>query len=250
MAEKITFTGSQGDSLSARLDSPENPKAYALFAHCFTCNKDLNAINRISRTLNEQGIALLRFDFTGLGASDGDFANTNFSSNVQDLLAAVSFMEANYEAPKLLIGHSFGGAAVLAAARHIAGLKAVATIAAPADTHHVQKQFACDIETIQADGIAEVELVGRPFTIKRQFLEDIESQTMRENIEQLGCALMVMHSPTDDTVSIDNARQIYDAAMHPKSFITLDDADHLLMKNAKDATYIARLLAAWVERYL
>ncbi len=250
MNEKITFPNSQNINLSARLDAPEHPKAYALFAHCFTCNKDLSAINRISKTLMEHDIALFRFDFTGLGNSCGDFANSNFSSNIADLISAAGYMAEHYEAPRMLIGHSLGGAAVLSAAHQLEAVEAVVTIGAPASAQHVAHNFADEIEQIESEGQADVTLVGRQFTIKKQFLEDIARQPMTERIEHLGAALLVMHAPTDDTVSIENARMIYDVAKHPKSFISLDDADHLLMKNPADAVYVANIIAAWADRYL
>ncbi|MCH2037625.1 MAG: lysophospholipase [Rickettsiales bacterium] len=250
MKTKVTFKGALGDELAGKLDAPENPKAYVLFAHCFTCNKDLNTINRISQGLNEEGIGLFRFDFTGLGKSNGDFANTNFSSNVQDLVSAANFMRDEYEAPAILMGHSFGGTAVLAASAQIPEAKAVATIGSPADTAHVQHNFHNDIAEIKEKGFAEVELVGRKFKIKKQFIDDIESQNMDEHIKNLNKALLVMHSPVDQTVNIENARIIYETAKHPKSFISLDDADHLLMKNSADGVYVSKILSAWASRYI
>lgn len=250
MNGKITFKGSLGDELAARMDAPEDAKAYVLFAHCFTCNKDLSAINRISKALNEEGIGFFRFDFTGLGKSDGNFENTHFSSNVGDLIAAADFMRDNYKAPSVLMGHSFGGTAVLAAGSKIPEAKAVATIGSPSDTAHVQHNFKDKLNVIKEEGIAEVELVGRKFKIKKEFIDDIENQKMEHNIANLKKALLVMHSPTDDTVNIDNARQIYELAKHPKSFISLDGADHLLMKNPEDGLYVARVLSAWASRYI
>ena len=249
--EKAEFTGSQGETLAGRLDLPEGaPKAYILFAHCFTCGKDLSTVNRLARYLNELGYALFRFDFTGLGASYGDFANTNFSSNVEDLIAAANWLEAEREAPGMLIGHSLGGAAVLAAAAQIPSAKAVATIGAPYDVAHVLENFSGDITEIESSDSAKVSLQGRPFTIKKQFVEDVREQSMHQHIAQLGRALLIFHSPTDQTVAIENARQIYDAAKHPKSFVTLDGADHLLMEREEDGKYVARILAAYAERYL
>ena len=250
MSKKITFSNAQDISLSARLDTPETPKAYALFAHCFTCNKDLSAVNRISKTLVEHDIALFRFDFTGLGNSCGDFSNSNFSSNIDDLVSAAHYMEQHYKAPRILIGHSLGGAAVLSATHCIPTVEAVVTIGAPATAQHVKHNFTHEIEEIERKGEANVTLAGREFTIKKQFLEDISRHPMVERIKQLNAALLVMHSPTDDTVSLDNARMIYDIAKHPKSFISLDDADHLLMKHPKDAIYVAKIIAAWVDRYI
>jgi putative redox protein len=249
-SEKVTFPGAGGEKLAARLDLPRGrPRAFALFAHCFTCNKDVFAAARIAGGLAERGIAVLRFDFTGLGASEGDFANTNFSSNVEDLVRAADFLRETYEAPKLLIGHSLGGAAVLAAAGRVPEARAVATIAAPADPAHVAAHFTEARAEIEAAGEAEVLLVGRPFRIKKQFLEDIEAQKLDAALAGLRKALMVFHSPRDATVGIDNASRIFLAAKHPKSFVSLDDADHLLSRKP-DAIYVAEVLAAWAGRYL
>lgn len=250
-SEKVTFMGSQGFELAAKLDRPDGDiKAYALFAHCFTCGKDLNAINRVSRALADDGISLFRFDFTGLGLSNGDFANTNFSSNVQDLITAADFMRSSFNAPSIMIGHSLGGAATLVAAGSVPEVKAVATIGAPFDSENVLKQFQNDLDTIEADGEAEVMLAGRPFKMKKQFIEDARSQSIEGHISRLKKPLLVMHSPIDDTVDIDHARKIYSAAKHPKSFISLDKADHLLMKNAADGAYVARILSAWASQYI
>ncbi len=248
---KITFAGSQGSDLDARLDLPSSPpRAIALFAHCFTCGKDLAAASRISAGLVAEGYGVLRFDFTGLGSSEGEFANTNFTSNVGDLIAAADMLREHYEAPRLLIGHSLGGAAVLAAAPQIPEVAAVATIAAPSDPAHVANVFTPDaLAAIERDGEAEVELAGRPFRIQRQFLDDISAHRLDDSIANLDAALLVMHSPVDTYVDIDHARRIYQAARHPKSFITLDGADHLLTSRA-DSTYVARLLATWASRYL
>lgn len=249
-SERKNFTGADGQLLSARLDSPDaEPWAYALFAHCFTCTKDVFAASRIAHGLAQHGIAVLRFDFTGLGSSEGDFANTNFSSNVQDLAAAADFMRRELRAPKLIIGHSLGGAAVLAAAGDIAEIKAVVTIAAPSDPSHVKKLLTGHLDAIEADGEARVELAGRPFTIKRQFLVDAAEQNLDVKIAHLRRALMVMHSPMDDTVDIDNALHIFKAAMHPKSFVSLDGADHLLT-DKDDAEWVADMIAAWSRPYL
>lgn len=250
-SEKVTFKGSQGYELAARYDGPdEEPRACALFAHCFTCGKDLNAINRIARALAADGIGLFRFDFTGLGLSNGDFANTNFSSNVQDLIAAANYMRAELQAPTIMIGHSLGGAATLVAAGEIPEVKAVATIGAPFDSENVLKQFRNDIDAIEADGEAEVMLAGRPFKMKKQFIEDARSQNVADHIAALKKPLLVMHSPIDETVSVDHARRIYEAAKHPKSFVSLDRADHLLMKNPADGQYVARVLSAWASQYI
>lgn len=249
-SQKITFTGALGDELAARLDMPEGEvRAYALFAHCFTCTKDIFAASRIADGLTAHGIAVLRFDFTGLGASEGEFANTNFTSNVGDLIAASDYLRAHLDAPKILIGHSLGGAAVLAAAPKIEEAAAVCTIGAPSDPGHVANNFSDVVNRIETEGEADVTLVGRPFRIKKQFLDDIRAQKLKDVIAHLDKALLIFHSPVDNVVGIDNAREIYEAAKHPKSFVTLDDADHLLSKRA-DAAYCANVIAAWAERYL
>lgn len=248
--EKITFEGSQGHNLAARLDMPDGDvKAYALFAHCFTCSKDIFAAGKIIRSLTALGIAVLRFDFTGLGASEGDFANTNFTSNVQDLIRAADYMRENLQAPSMIIGHSLGGAAVIVAARHIPEIKAVATIGAPADSAHVAHHFDDSREEILEKGEAQVQLVGRPFTIQKQFIEDIEAQNMDEAIASLKKPLLVLHAPLDLIVGIENAEHIFKTAKHPKSFVTLDTADHLLTKE-DDAIYAGRVIAAWASRYV
>lgn len=247
---KIDFTGALGETLAARLDSgPGVPRAYALFAHCFTCSKDVFAATRIAEALAGQGIATLRFDFTGLGASDGEFANTNFSSNVDDLIAAADHLREHYAAPAILIGHSLGGAAVLAAAGRVAEAKAVVTIGAPSDPGHVSHLFSGDIDRIEADGEAEVKLGGRSFTIQKQFLEDIAGQRLADGIAAMRKALLVFHAPHDDYVDVSNAGEIFGAAKHPKSFVSLDDADHLLTRK-DDAIYVADVISAWVHRYL
>ncbi len=249
-SEKLTFPSASGEQLAARLDLPAGkPRAYALFAHCFTCTKDIFAAARIAGGLAEQGIAVLRFDFTGLGHSEGEFANTNFSSNVDDLVAAAGYLAEQREAPKILIGHSLGGAAVLAAAPRIPGAVAVATIGAPAEPAHVQHLFQAARPEIEVKGEAEVLLAGRPFRIKKQFLEDIESRRLEEAVGGMRKALLVFHAPRDETVGIDNAGKIFVAAKHPKSFVSLDGADHLLSRKA-DARYVATVLAAWAGRYI
>lgn len=247
---RVSFEGHNGAELSARLDLPTGRvRAYALFAHCFTCSKDGAAGRRIAEALTREGIAVLRFDFTGLGGSGGDFASTNFSSNVADLLKAAAFLRETHAAPKLLIGHSLGGAAMLVAAREIPEAVAVATLAAPADADHVLKNFRADLERIRDDGAAVVELAGRRFTIEKQFLEDIAEQNVRERVAHLHKALLVLHAPRDETVGIDNATRIFVAAKHPKSFVSLDSADHLLTDLA-DAAYAAGVIAAWASRYI
>lgn len=249
-SEKVTFTGGQGVELAARLDLPEGPaKAYALFAHCFTCSKDIFAAARIAGALAERGFAVLRFDFTGLGHSEGEFANTNFSSNLEDLEAAAEFLRANHQAPKILIGHSLGGAAVLAAAARVPEAAAVVTIAAPFEPAHVAANFTDAIAEIEAKGEAEVSLGGRPFRIQKHFLDDISAHNMGAAIGNLRKALLIFHGPRDRTVGIDNAAHIFGAAKHPKSFFSLDDADHLLSRRA-DAVYVAEVIAAWAARYV
>ncbi len=248
--ERLEFPGSSGGLLAARFDRPIGPiRSTALFAHCFTCSKDLGAVSRIARALADRGIAVLRFDFTGLGHSEGEFASTNFSSNVEDLVLAATALRERGTPADLLIGHSLGGAAVLAAASRIPEARAIATLGAPADPAHVEKLFAHDHEKIVREGEAEVELAGRHFTIRRQLLDDLRAQTLPRAIETLRRPLLVMHSPLDATVGIENASQIFQAAKHPKSFISLDAADHLLSKK-EDSTYAAEVLAAWASRFL
>jgi uncharacterized OsmC-like protein/alpha/beta superfamily hydrolase len=248
-SEKIEFEGALGETLAARLERPSGPAlGYALFAHCFSCSKDIHAAQRISRRLTEHGFAVLRFDFTGLGASEGDFANTNFTSNVQDLVKAADWLDQNHEAPALLVGHSLGGAAVIAAAPKIASVKAVATLGAPADADHVRHQFIDRVEEIEETGEAEVHLAGRPFRIRKQFLDDIEGKALDEVVGSMKAAFFVAHSPVDATVGIENATRLFVAAMHPKSFLSLDHADHLLTKEA-DAYHAADVVGAWAARY-
>jgi len=247
---KVEFAGSQGHPLAARLDLPEHaPRAYAIFAHCFTCSKDTRAAAYISTALASQGLAVLRFDFTGLGGSGGDFANTNFSSNVGDLVAAADWLRHEHRAPQLLVGHSLGGAAVLAAAPSVPEARAVATVNAPSDPSHVLKHLAQARSDIEAQGEAEVQLGGRPFRLRRQFIEDIAQHRLDAVVSRLGKALIVFHAPRDETVDIDNAAHIFTAARHPKSFVSLDDADHLLSRK-EDALYVANVLTAWAQRYL
>ena len=249
-SERFDFPNSRGEQLAARLDLPvEEPSAYALFAHCFTCGKDVLAAKRIADRLTEIGIAVLRFDFTGLGMSQGEFANTSFSSNVSDLVAAANHLRAMRRAPALLIGHSLGGAAVLAAAGEIPEARAVATIAAPADPGHVTGLFKDHLDDIRALGEVEVTLAGRPFRVKREFLEDVAEQRLLDRIAHLRKPLLIFHSPTDQIVGIENAGEIFGAARHPKSFVSLADADHLLSRRS-DGIYVANIIAAWAERYL
>jgi uncharacterized OsmC-like protein/alpha/beta superfamily hydrolase len=248
--ERFQFTGEGGHQLSAALELPDGePAAYALFAHCFTCGKDTLAAKRISVALAARGIAVLRFDFTGLGSSEGDFANSTFSSNVADLVRAANHLRTTHKAPSLLIGHSLGGAAILAAAGQIPEAKAVATIAAPSDPVHVTGLFKEHIDNIRAQGEVEVSLAGRPFRIKREFLDDVAEHELMKDITGLHKALLIMQSPVDDTVGIDNATKIFVTAKHPKSFVSLDHADHLLTKPA-DALYAADVIVAWASRYI
>ncbi len=250
-SQKITFVSSEGKNLVGRLEMPvdRHPHNYALFAHCFTCTKNLIAVKNISKTLTNNGFAVLRFDFTGLGESEGDFADTNFSGNVEDLIAASNFLTKEYEAPSLLIGHSLGGAAVIFAAKRIASVKAVATIGAPSNPVHVKHLLRSGLPEIEATGEAVVNLSGRDFKIKKQFLEDLEKNTLPKTAKELRKALLIMHSPQDDTVSIKNAEELYKAAHHPKSFVSLDGADHLLF-NKEDSKYVGEVIAGWAKRYL
>ncbi|MCB1420792.1 MAG: OsmC family protein [Notoacmeibacter sp.] len=247
---RLEFPGHSGANLSARLDLPDGPvRAYALFAHCFTCSKDLAAARNLSADLARSGIAVLRFDFTGLGHSDGDFASTDFSSNAADLVSAADYLRERFEAPAILIGHSLGGAAVLAAAGAIAEARAVVTIGAPADADHVLTQFRGSLEEIRAKGVATVELAGRSFPISRSLVEDLEQTRLADAIHSLRKPLLILHSPLDEIVGIANAGRIFEAARHPKSFVSLDHADHLLTDPA-DARFAAAVIAGWVSRYL
>lgn len=248
--ERFTFPGHDGQNLAARLDLPDGPHlATAMFAHCFTCSKDIPAARRIAARLSVMGIAVLRFDFTGLGHSEGEFENTNFTTNVQDLVAACAELDQRGMSPSLMIGHSLGGAAVLKATPQLPSIKAVVTIGAPFDPEHVTHNFAHAIPTIKRDGVAEVSLGGRPFRISNTFLQDVAKGELAPAIANLHAALMVMHAPRDETVSVDSASSIFMAAKHPKSFVTLDDADHLLTRG-EDAEYAADVIATWVARYI
>lgn len=247
---KVEFPGARGARLAARLDLPDGPpRAHALFAHCFTCNKDVVAAARIARALTARGFAVLRFDFTGLGESGGDFGNTDFTSNVADLVHAADYLRDRYAAPTMLIGHSLGGAAVLAARHLIPEVRAVAVIGAPADPDHVLRLITTGRAEIEATGEAVVELAGRTFRIRKEFLDDIAAQPQARRIAELGAALLVLHSPEDRLVGIENARRIFDTARHPKSFIALDGADHLLTDRA-DAEYVAAIVETWAARYV
>ncbi|MEM9975018.1 MAG: bifunctional alpha/beta hydrolase/OsmC family protein [Pseudomonadota bacterium] len=248
--ERITFTGHSGAPLAARLDLPEGPHlATALFAHCFTCSKDIPAARRIAGRLAAMGIAVLRFDFTGLGHSAGEFENTTFSTNTADLRAAAEYLASRGMAPALLIGHSLGGAAVLRTAAEIASVKAVVTLGAPFDPEHVTHNFGHALDTIITDGVAEVDLGGRPFRIRREFVQDVAAEKLAPAIKAMRAALLVLHAPRDAVVGIENATQIFLAAKHPKSFITLDSADHLVT-NAEDAEYAAEVISAWAGKYI
>jgi uncharacterized OsmC-like protein/alpha-beta hydrolase superfamily lysophospholipase len=249
-AERFDFPNAQGQNLAALLDRPAGePRAYALFAHCFTCGKDVHAARRIAEGLTALGIAVLRFDFTGLGSSEGEFANTTFSSNVADLVAAANALRRAASAPAILVGHSLGGAAVLAAASGVPEARAVVTIAAPCDLGHVTGLFKDRLDEIGAKGEVEVALAGRPFRISRGFVDDVAEQKLAERIANLRKALLIFHSPTDEIVGIDNASRIFTAAKHPKSFVSLAGADHLLSRRS-DAAYVANVIHAWAERYL
>lgn len=248
--DRITFPGSDGSELSGKVELPAGPiRGAAVFAHCFTCSSDVAAAARISVALAEAGIAVMRFDFTGLGASEGEFADTNFSTNVADLVAAADYLSEHYEAPGLLIGHSLGGAAVLAAAPELTSVRAVVTIGAPSEPTHVEALLTDGLDELEANGEATVDVGGRPFRVKAQLLRDLRSRTIDECLAGLDAALLVMHSPVDNTVGVENAAAIYQAARHPKSFISLDGADHLL-SDRRDSTFAASMIRAWVERYL
>ena len=249
-AERFDFPNTEGRNLAALLDRPAGePRAYALFAHCFACGKDVHAAKRIAEALTGLGIAVLRFDFTGLGSSEGEFANATFSSNVADVIAAANQLRRAASAPAILIGHSLGGAAVLAAAAEIAEARAVVTIAAPADPTHVTGLFKDRLDEIRAKGEVEVELGGRPFRISRSLVDDLAEQRLGASIADLRKALLIFHSPTDEIVGIENASRIFIAAKHPKSFVSLAGADHLLSRRS-DASYVANVIRAWAERYL
>jgi len=250
-SQKVEFTNHNGYKLSARLEMPidSHPVAYAIFAHVFTGNKSLSATRHISRALSLNGIGVLRFDFTGLGQSEGDFADTTFTSNVEDLLAAARFLEENYQAPKILVGHSLGGAAVIFAAKHLESINAVATIGAPSEPEHVTHLLSDQLEEIEAKGVAKISIDGREFTIKKDFLDDLRQKNMFGILKNLRKAIMVLHSPQDQIVQIENAAKIYHAAHHPKSFITLDGANHMLT-NKDDAFYAGNIIASWVKRYI
>jgi putative redox protein len=248
---KIKFKNQEGEKLTANLELPadRNPASFALFAHCFTCNKNFSAFRKISRALTSAGVGVLRFDFTGLGESEGDFADTNFSSNIQNLKAASDYLKANYKEPSLLIGHSLGGAAVLYAAAEIDSVKAIATIGAPSDPKHVTRLISHGLDDINTKGYAVISIGGRPFTIKKQFIDDLKNVNMSTVLKKLKKAILIAHSPQDNIVGIDNAAEIFMAARHPKSFVSLDGADHLLSK-AEYSAYIGSVIARWAKRYI
>ena len=247
----ITFKNKEGHTLSGRLELPANqaPHNFALFAHCFTCNKNLGAVRNISRALTSNGFGVLRFDFTGLGESEGDFSDTNFSGNVADLVTAANYLKEHYKSPSLIIGHSLGGAAAIFAASEIESIEAIATIGAPSNPKHVKHLFQTSLEEIRETGMATVNLSGRDFTIKRQFVDDLETKSLPETVKQLRKPILVLHAPQDDTVGIKNAEEIYVAAHHPKSFVSLDGADHLLMRK-EDSIYAGEVISSWAKRYI
>jgi len=247
---RVTFPNKAGEQLAGLLEIPDNPPdAYALFAHCFTCSKDINAASRISRGLVDSGIAVLRFDFTGIGSSEGDFANTNFSSNLEDIVAAAEFLATNYSGPELLIGHSLGGAAMLAISDSIESAKAIVTIGAPATASHLQHLLHDVKDTLANTDKAEITLGGKTFMVKRQFLQDLDQHNTTDHISRLGKALLIFHSPVDEIVAIDESSRIYTAARQPKSFISLETADHLL-SDRRDSEYISEVITSWSRRYL
>ncbi|HUX78416.1 MAG TPA: alpha/beta fold hydrolase, partial [Alphaproteobacteria bacterium] len=248
--EKITFPGSQGHLLSARLDSPDGEvKGYALFVHCFTCSSNVLAASHISAALTEKGIAVFRFDFTGLGSSEGEFSNTNFSSNIEDIRAAIDFLRSQEKTPQILIGHSLGGAAILSAARMVPDLKALVTINAPSDPEHLRHLLNSSLDEIKSQGYANVVLGGRTFQIQEQFINDLEKHKSLAYLKDVAAALLIFHSPQDKMVDIENAKLIFTAARHPKNFISLYGADHLLSR-VEDADYVADIINSWVNRYM
>ncbi len=249
--EKIIFKNSKGLTLSGSLELPEDatPKAFAIFSHCFTCNKNLINVKFISETLSENKIATLRFDFSGLGDSEGDFAKTDFTSNIDDLLHAARFLEDNYEAPKLLVGHSLGGAASIIAADKIESVKAITTIGTPSTLDHIRRVFTSKLDEIMQQGSAVVDVAGRDIEIGRDFVEDLSRYNIKRSLNNLRKPILIMHSPDDDMVNIEHATNIFMAAHHPKSFISLDNVDHLI-KNIKDARYIGGLISAWSSKYI
>lgn len=249
--KKVTFKNAEGFELTGHLELPLNrePHTFVLFAHCFTCNKDFFAVRNIAGALSKNGYGVLRFDFTGLGESEGEFADSNFSGNVEDLLAAAKYLEKEHKAPSLLIGHSLGGAAAIFASEELESVKAVATIGAPSSQAHVTHLLEDELEEIRKNGKATVNLGGRKFTVKEHFLNDLKRRELKELVKDLKKAFLVMHSPQDRVVEIKNAEELYIAARHPKSFVSLDGADHLLSKT-EDSVYAGEVIAAWASRYL
>jgi putative redox protein len=249
--ERVEFTGSSGGVIAGRLERPSGPlEACALFAHCFTCSKDLKAVVRISRALAERGIGVLRFDFTGLGDSEGEFARTDFTSNVADLLAAADFLRQDLGGAQLLIGHSLGGAAALVAGGRIGEVEAVVTLGAPSDTQHLRDQLLRSSPALASEQAVEMAIAGRAVTVGRELVDDLARHDLREEIYRLGKPLLILHSPVDETVPIDHAARIYQAARHPKSFVALDGADHLLLARDEDSRFAAEIIAAWAWRYV
>ncbi len=248
---RLKFLNKEGLKLGARLELPVDGKAenYAIFAHCFTCTKNLLAVRNISRALTQNRIGVLLFDFAGLGESEGEFEDTNFSSNISDLISAAEYLEEHYRPPQLLIGHSLGGAAVIQAAAHLPKVKAVATVGAPADPPHVVHLFQEELSEIDRSGQATVNIGGRPFVIKKQFIDDLEKNPMSKVLKDLGKSILILHSPQDRIVGIENAANLYTLARHPKSFVSLDGADHLLT-DPTDSTYVGDLISSWAQRYL
>lgn len=247
--KKISFKNLQGLIIDAKLEvAATETKSYAIFAHCFTCSKDIHAATRVSRALTKIGVSVLRFDFTGLGNSDGDFANTNFSTNVSDLVCAYNYLTEHYSSPEILIGHSLGGASVLAAADSMPSVKLITTIGAPSTITHLENLFGSKIDEIEKEGEAEVNLAGKKFTLKKQFLDDIRSVSLKDKIQKLSVPLLIFHSPDDRIVSIDNAEEIYQAASHPKSLISLKGASHLLDR-VEDSEFVADIISSWCQRY-
>lgn len=249
--QKVSFTNKDQEQLAGRLELPLNqkPHNFVIFAHCFTCTKNLTAVKNVGRALTNAGFAVLRFDFTGLGESEGDFENTNFSGNVDDLVEAAAFLEKNYMAPTLMIGHSLGGAAAIFAAAKITSIKAVAVINSPRHPSHVRNLLKDSAHEIAKNGKAKVNLGGIDFTIKKQFLDDLENKSLIDVVSNFGKALLILHSPQDTTVGIKNAEEIYKAAHHAKSFVSLDGVDHLLSKK-EDSNYVGQVIAGWASHYL
>ncbi|TBW28948.1 bifunctional alpha/beta hydrolase/OsmC family protein [Gramella sp. KN1008] len=247
----VKFKNSESQTLKGVLEIPTmaKPRNFAIFAHCFTCNKNFHAPTHISRSLASHGYGVLRFDFTGLGESEGDFADTNFSGNVEDLIAAADFLKAEYIAPNLIIGHSLGGAAALFAAKQIPSIKCIASINSPSSLSHVQKHFESSLEEIEKEGVAKVNIGGRSFRIKKHFVDDLRKNEDETALKDIRKSILILHSPQDNIVSIDHAEELYKAARHPKSFVSLDGADHLL-SNEKDSQYTANVIASWASRYI